>query len=102
MKIRKVGHCCLVIEINGNKMMTDPGNYMTMEQMQEKGVGLILITHEHVDHFHVDSLKELLKNNPNAKVVTNRAVGRLLDEVGIKYEVLEDKIEKVILGIELE
>ncbi len=82
--------------------MTDPGSYTVEEQAQEKNIDLVLITHEHPDHFHVESLKEIIKNNPNVKIITNDGVGKLLDGAGISYEVLENKIAKEILGIELE
>lgn len=82
--------------------MTDPGSYTIEEQVKEKNIDLILITHEHGDHLHVESLKKILENNPNVKIVTNNGVGKILDETGIKYEILENKIPKEILGVELE
>ncbi|MEK9181947.1 MAG: MBL fold metallo-hydrolase [Patescibacteria group bacterium] len=102
MKIKKLGHCCLVIETNGKRVMTDPGSYMVEQQVQEKNITLIIITHEHPDHYHLESLKKVLRNNPNAKIITNNSVGKLLNEAGIKYEVLENKITKEISGIEFE
>lgn|SRR3989338_2082079 len=102
MKIKKLGHCCLVVEVNGKRIMTDPGSYTVKEQAQEKNVDLILITHEHGDHLHIESLQEIIKNNPNVKIITNAGVGKLLDEAGLKYEVLKNKTAKDILGVELE
>ncbi|MEP7103397.1 MAG: MBL fold metallo-hydrolase [Candidatus Dojkabacteria bacterium] len=99
MKITKFGHCCLLIEENGVRILTDPGVYST-QQTEVKNIDVVLITHEHQDHFHVDSLKILLQNNPQAKVITNTAVGKLLDQEGIKYQILEDSqntTEKEIL-----
>ena len=71
MKIKKLGHCCLVIETNGKRIMTDPGSYTVDEQSNEKNIDLILITHEHGDHLHVESLKNILKNNTEAAIITN-------------------------------
>ena len=51
---------------------------------------------------HIESLKEIIKNNPKAIVITNEGVGKLLDESGIEYEILENKIPKEFMGIELE
>ena len=102
MKIRKLGHCCLVIEENGKKVMTDPGSWTINEQVKELNIDIILITHEHSDHFHLESLKIILINNPNAIVITNKGVGKLLDGVGIRYLVLEDKKSKEFMGIEIE
>lgn len=102
MKIKKLGHCCLVIETNDKKIMTDPGSYTIDEQIKEIGIDLILITHEHGDHLHIDSLKKILINNPRAFIVTNDGVGKLLDAAGIRHEVLPDKTSKSFMGIEIE
>jgi len=102
MKIKKIGHCCLVIEINGKRIMTDPGSYTVDDQSKEKNLDLVLITHEHGDHLHIDSVKEIIKNNPNAKIVTNTAVGKLLDKEGIEYKILEDKNSGEFEGVYLE
>lgn len=82
--------------------MTDPGSYTTEEQVKEKNIDLILITHEHGDHLHIESLKKILENNPDVKIITNNGVGKLLTEAGIKYEVLKDKNSQEVLGIEFE
>ena len=102
MKIKKLGHCCLVIEINGKRIMTDPGSYTITEQEGEKNIDLVVITHEHADHLHVDSLKKVLENNPSAIVITNTGVGKILGEAGIKYQKLEDGETGEFAGISFE
>ncbi|PJC49552.1 hypothetical protein CO033_00885 [Candidatus Nomurabacteria bacterium CG_4_9_14_0_2_um_filter_32_10] len=102
MKIKKLGHCCLIIEENGKRIMTDPGSWTVDEQVKEKNIDIILITHEHGDHIHIESLKEIIKNNPKAVVITNKGVGKLLNKLGIEYKILENKIPKEFMGIELE
>ena len=82
MKSTKFGHCCLLVEENGVRILTDPGSYST-QQTQVKNIDFVLITHEHEDHLHVDSLKALLENNPQAKIITNKSVGALLEKEGI-------------------
>src|SRR4051812_2995380 len=97
MKITKFGHCCLLIELDGLTILTDPGNF-TNAQDSVKGIDIILITHEHQDHLHTDSVKAILENNPNAKVVTNSAVGKKLDEIGVPYIVLEGRASNEFNG----
>lgn len=89
MNITKLGHCCLLIEDAGKKILTDPGAWTTA-QNTIKGIDIVLITHEHADHFHIDSLKIVLANNPNAKVITNSRVAELLAEQEITAIVVED------------
>ncbi len=101
MTILKYGHCCLLIKAGGLTVLTDPGSY-TEDQREARGVDLVMITHEHGDHFHIDSLKEVLANNPHAQVITNRGVGRLLDPEGIPYALLEHGGSRTEKGILLE
>lgn len=102
MKITKLGHCCLLIEEAGKLILTDPGNYTESQQNELKDIDFILITHEHQDHLHVESLKVVLKNNPQSKVITNTAVGKLLDEAGIEYELIADNETKKISEINIQ
>ena len=90
MKIKKIGHCCLLIQLDGLTILTDPGNF-TVEQNKVTGIDVVLITHEHGDHLHIESVKEVLKNNPQAKIITNSGVGANLKEAGIAYQLLEGK-----------
>lgn len=101
MRITKLGHCCLLIEEGVLKILTDPGNYST-GQNTARGLKVILITHEHADHLHIESLKKVLDNNPLAEVFTNVAVGKILDKAGIRSNLLRHQGKKVIEGILIE
>lgn len=90
MKITKFGHCCLLIDDKGLRILTDPGAYTTA-QNDIKGIDVVLITHEHIDHFHIDSVKKILENNPDTKIITNSAVSTLLEKENIfGPQVVED------------
>lgn len=84
MKITKLGHCCLLIEIRGVRFLTDPGNYTTL-QNEIKNIDAIVISHEHTDHLHIESVKIVLKNNPSAIIISNSAVGKILEKENIPY-----------------
>lgn len=100
MKITKFGHCCLLIEENGLRILTDPGIYTT-KQNEIKNIDVVLITHEHSDHLHIESLKAVLKNNPQAKITTNKSVGALLEKEGIVFNIVEDGEELKVLSLKL-
>ena len=104
MKVKKFGHCCLLIEEDGVRTLTDQGGYTDLDVVvrQSRNIDVILITHEHADHIHVPSLKRLLENNDCARVITNGGVGRLLDEQDIGYEVLEDGQSLDVDGVKFE
>lgn len=100
MKITKLGHCCLIIEINEKRFLTDPGAYTT-EQNDVKNIDCIVITHEHTDHLHIESLKIVLKNNPQAQVITNASVGKILDKESIPYTKVADGAKMDVGGVEI-
>ena len=92
----------MLIEENGLRILTDPGMFST-QQDTITHVDVILITHEHGDHFHVPSVKAVLANNPEAKIITNTAVGKLLAKEGMtSYTLVEqgDHIEEKGVSIE--
>jgi L-ascorbate metabolism protein UlaG (beta-lactamase superfamily) len=101
MKITKFGHCCLLLEENGLQILTDPGSYTT-EQDSVTNIDIVLITHEHQDHLHLDSVQKIIENNPQAQIITNTAVASLLKEAGIECSVLKDKENRHIDGIIIE
>lgn len=91
MTIKKLGHCCFVVEISTTRIMTDP-SYSDYggDSLAERNISAILITHEHGDHLHIETLHEILKNNPDAIVISNTSVGKLLTEAGIPFTKVED------------
>jgi L-ascorbate metabolism protein UlaG (beta-lactamase superfamily) len=85
MKITKLGHCCLLIEIKGKRILTDPGSYTVPSHSKLEKIDYILFTHEHQDHYHIESLKIIIKNNPQAIIYSNNSVSKLLNEQTIKH-----------------
>lgn len=95
MNITKLGHCCLLIEEKEARILTDPGSYSNAQD-EIYNLGAVLITHEHSDHLHLESLKKVLANNPEARIFTNESVGKILKAENIYFEVLgEDQIVQV-------
>ncbi|MFW5853355.1 MAG: MBL fold metallo-hydrolase [Patescibacteria group bacterium] len=89
MEIKKIGHSCLFVKVKGEDILIDPG-YFTVADHQLTGLNTILISHEHKDHFDLESLQELKKINPQARVITNQAVALVLDENKIDHQVVSD------------
>jgi L-ascorbate metabolism protein UlaG (beta-lactamase superfamily) len=99
MKITKFGHCCLLIKLDKLTVLTDPGAFSS-SQNSIQGIDIILITHEHPDHFHVESLKQVLENNPKAQVVTNSGVGAQLKTLNIPFTLVEKSALENIGGVD--
>lgn len=101
MKITKFGHCCLLIEQDGVRILTDPGSYTT-EQNEVRNIDVVLVTHDHPDHLHVDSLKLLLRNNPRVRVFANAGTGETLKKEGIAFEELGHGGSVTVNGVLIE
>jgi L-ascorbate metabolism protein UlaG (beta-lactamase superfamily) len=100
MTITKFGHCCLLLEINGKRILIDPGRFSD-KQNELFDIDIVLITHEHADHYHSESVAAILKNNPEATVVTNTSVAALLQSLGVTAHVLEGRSEATVANIPL-
>ena len=101
MVITKFGHCCLLIEVGGKRILTDPGKFSN-EQDSLNDIDIILITHEHADHCHTDSLIHILENNPEAIVVSNSSVATLLKQIDIETHIVEGRDCATIVDIAIE
>lgn len=98
MKISKYLHSCIVLEEAGEKILIDPGIFSFIEERVSPdiftGISVVLITHEHDDHFYPEVLKTILKNNEGAEVYANKSVAALLEKEGIAARIVEDKVER--------
>lgn len=100
MIITKFGHCCLLVEVGGVRILTDPGNYT--ETPMATGIDAVLITHEHPDHCHIESLSIVLAKNPEAKVITHAGVGKMFDAANITWELIADGEQIMLGGVEIQ
>ena len=90
MHITKLGHCCLLIEENGLRILTDPGIFTVAKHQELRNINVVLFTHEHPDHYHLGSLKKIIANNPQIVVLSNPSVGALLSGEGIAHTIVAD------------
>lgn len=102
MHIKKLKHCCMLITVGKCVVLTDPGMYSLEEHDKVKHADIVLITHEHPDHFHIESLKALIKRSPEVSVISNDAVGEMLVKEGIKHHVMKHGDSLKIKDIEIE
>lgn len=102
MKITKLGHCCLLIETKGKRLLTDPGSYTVESHSKLENIDAILFTHEHQDHYHSESLKIILEKNPKAAVYANLSVSELLTKEGIAHTVVVHGEQVLFEGIPLQ
>lgn len=76
MKLTKNSHACVRLEKDGRALVIDPGGFS--EEDSALGADVLLVTHEHADHFDEDRLRAGLESNPAAEIWTLRSVAEKL------------------------
>lgn len=66
MKLTKLEHSTLVIDLDGSTLVVDPGSF-TPPLPNPTGITAVVITHEHADHWTPEHLTQIIKNSPDAK-----------------------------------
>jgi len=73
MRLTKHGHSCVAIEYAGARVVLDPGGWTEPEAVD--GATVVLITHEHPDHWNADLLRRT-----DAPIHTIAAVAAVLPD----------------------
>ncbi|WP_330333456.1 MBL fold metallo-hydrolase [Streptomyces sp. NBC_00536] len=76
MKLTKRLHSCVQVEKDGRTLVIDPGAFS--EPDAGLGADVLLVTHEHPDHFEEGRLRAALDANPEARLWTLASVAERL------------------------
>ncbi|MFJ9322926.1 MBL fold metallo-hydrolase [Streptomyces globisporus] len=76
LTLTKKTHSCVRIEKEGRVLVIDPGGFS--EDDAARGADVMLVTHEHADHFNEARLRAGLEANPAAEIWTLRSVAEQL------------------------
>ncbi|RYU91179.1 MBL fold metallo-hydrolase [Mucilaginibacter terrigena] len=98
MKITKYLHSCLVFELDGYKLLFDPGKFSfadgAVTPQMFADVDSIIITHIHPDHLDTPNLKKIIALS-NANIYTNTEVGTAIQKEGLQYSPVEEGIYNI-------
>ena len=67
MKLTKLEHAALILELHGQKLFIDPGSF-TDPVLDPVSAAAIVITHEHADHWTPAQLNRILALNPGIPI----------------------------------
>lgn len=91
LRLTYLGHSTVLIEVSGSRILTDPvliDRRVPLRRVAEPlgpeqfaGIDLVLLSHLHLDHFDVPSLRLL---EPGAHFVVPRGAGPLLGRLGFR------------------
>lgn len=91
MKITKLGHSCVLVETPDRIGLFDPGVWADRDLIDSvQHVDRIIYTHEHADHFDIDILKSLISKFPDAHVICNIEIQKLIESSGINITIREE------------
>ncbi|MFE2285405.1 MBL fold metallo-hydrolase [Streptomyces sp. NPDC059443] len=76
MMLTKRLHSCVQLEKDGRTLVIDPGTFS--ESDAGLGADVLLVTHEHPDHFEEGRLRAALDANPGTELWTLRSVAEKL------------------------
>ena len=79
MHLTKYEHSHMVFELDGRKLVIDPG-YLSSPTPGITEVDAFIITHEHSDHWTPEQVTAVLENNPAVPVFTTTATAEALLE----------------------
>ena len=83
MRIRKLGHSCVLVETGESRLLVDPGGFTPgFEDLTD--LTAVLVTHAHPDHLDPDRLPALLRGNPGAQVVCDAGSAVQLRDLGVQ------------------
>ncbi|ROQ41453.1 L-ascorbate metabolism protein UlaG (beta-lactamase superfamily) [Frondihabitans sp. PhB188] len=89
MLVTKYEHAALVVEVDGQRLVIDPGGF-TRPLTDVTDVEGIVITHQHPDHWTPGQIEGLLEANPGARILGPEGVAHALGEVGFAVETVSD------------
>jgi L-ascorbate metabolism protein UlaG (beta-lactamase superfamily) len=101
VKVHWVGHASTLIEVGGQRVLTDPLLTRRVAHLRRRralptpdvaDVDTVLLSHAHLDHLHLPSLRRLHRNT---RMVTPVGTGRLLTAAGF-VDVTEVRIGDLV------
>jgi L-ascorbate metabolism protein UlaG (beta-lactamase superfamily) len=100
MIITRLGHACLLVESPSTRILIDPGTFSdTWHALTDLDV--ILLTHQHPDHFDADNVRTLIDANPGTRLVVEPAVTEILSDHSPQAASVGDSLDLGGVSIEM-
>ncbi len=97
MKVTKHAQSCFLIESSqGSRILIDPGVFVfggkeTLTPADFPDIDILIITHEHSDHFDIPNVKKIVDSQPEIQIFSTEALkDDISQEIGAVPNDLED------------
>jgi len=80
MQLTKLGHACVRLEKDGERLVIDPGIWSGPDALA--GAAAVLVTHEHADHLDAGEVRAALTAAPGLELWTNASVAAQFADFG--------------------
>ena len=103
MKITRFAQSCILIETTGKRILIDPGYLQYKESYpgnEWNNIDILLVTHKHGDHCHIDAINKITKN-PKTKFYTTKEVAEAYPELSPNLVKVDDILTFDNLKIEV-
>ncbi|MFT2692414.1 MBL fold metallo-hydrolase [Clavibacter zhangzhiyongii] len=92
MRLTKLEHAALVLEMSGRKLFIDPGSFTT-PITEAMNADAIVITHEHPDHWTPEQLKRILDKNEGVPIYAPEGVAAAAADFDVTVVHTGDTVE---------
>ena len=100
MRLTHLGHSCLLVELDGVRLLIDPGTFSHgFEELT--GLDAVVVTHRHGDHVDVERLPLLLEANDGTLLLAEPETAAELSAAGIAAQALHPGAELDLAGVPL-
>jgi len=83
MRLTKWAHACVQIEVGPASVVIDPGTFVPNGKVLLAEADVVLITHDHFDHFDVEAVAAALQDRIGLHLLGPHSVVRALRAVGV-------------------
>lgn len=99
MQITHYGHSCILLDTGAARLLFDPGSFSAgFEGLT--GLDAVLVTHQHADHLDGERLPQLLRANPDARLIVD--AGSAPQVAGVDHEVVGPGATVEVAGARVE
>lgn len=94
MKLTHLGHACVLVEMADTRILIDPGEFSD-DFSAVRDLDAVIITHQHPDHYDKERLPDLMRANPEARLLADPETLTKIRDLGLDAQPHDDGRERI-------